>query len=595
MTASLPHPSALPALLRTIEARRATLAAGYFQVRPGGIRIHYATERLRRFRGAIGSDQPGGWLVLPDTAEEALRENRRVEIDPASVGYSGSLCALQPLAPLRDDTATGLILIDQRLRRLGAGLAGAIDDAVEILAALIGVARSEAALAEESPGEEPRYPILAPAPWARNAQAERIARSWLSKSILPAGVEHRRIELALGAHRDGPVAMLMLDLDRFRAVNEALGAPAGDALLAAMTVRLDSALAVGDHLIKLDADRFVIVSAKSEREYLRFANMLLDRVAQPLTLANQTIAMQACIGIVTAGLKGVPVSVLLTRADRALRRAKRSEGQRVVVYERKFDTAALERSQLELELANAPSNGQLKLVYQPYIDLQTGKMCGAEALMRWRHPRLGTVQPKTFIPLAEATGLILPLGTWALHTACRTAALWPGNLTLSVNVSALQFQQANFVTEILSALVQNNFPAARLELEITETVLMRDSPETVAQLDALIAQGIRIALDDFGTGYSALAYLGRLPHHRIKLDQSFVRDLANPATADLMRAITSVAQSQQIAITAEGVERLEQIELVRAMGFTHAQGFATGGPMADPLGMLGEDLRSGAI
>ena len=220
----------------------------------------------------------------------------------------------------------------------------------------------------------------------------------------------------------------------------------------------------------------------------------------------------------------------------------------------------------------------------PISTSSRARSSGAEALLRWSHPGRGEIAPASFIPIAEATGLILPLGAWALATALGAAARWPARLAVSVNVSALQFHQPGFVAEVDAALAASGVAPERLELEITETVLMRDNPQTLAQLDALIARGVRIALDDFGTGYSALAYLARLPHHRIKLDRAFVRDLGNPATAELVRAIIALARKTGVCVTAEGVERPDQLAAVRALGFTHAQGFAVGAPAADPIG-----------
>ncbi len=219
-------------------------------------------------------------------------------------------------------------------------------------------------------------------------------------------------------------------------------------------------------------------------------------------------------------------------------------------------------------------------------NLVTDTVAGAEALLRWKHPTRGEMRPASFVPLAESSGLILPLGAWTLRRALEAASRWPDRMTLAVNISALQFHQSRFVAEVDSALASTGFPAERLELEITETVLMRDNPQTVGQLRALIARGIRIALDDFGTGYSALAYLARLPHHRIKLGRSFIQDLANPATAELIRAIVASARAQGIAITAEGAETEAQLEAVRAMGFTHAQGYVIGVPVADPADLF---------
>ena len=243
-------------------------------------------------------------------------------------------------------------------------------------------------------------------------------------------------------------------------------------------------------------------------------------------------------------------------------------------------------SPLECELAEAEGRGELRLVYQGYLDLADGRVSGVEALLRWRHPLRGELAPAAFIPLAEASGLILPLGAWALRAALAAAARWPPGLALSVNVSALQFRQPGFVAQIEAALAAAAVAPGRLELEITETVLMREGPETTAQLKALIGLGVRIALDDFGTGYSALAYLGRLPHHRIKLDRAFVQDLGNPATLELVRAIIALARRTGVAVTAEGVERQDQLRLVRGLGFTHAQGFVTGPPVEDPAALI---------
>jgi EAL domain-containing protein (putative c-di-GMP-specific phosphodiesterase class I) len=204
----------------------------------------------------------------------------------------------------------------------------------------------------------------------------------------------------------------------------------------------------------------------------------------------------------------------------------------------------------------------------------------------------GELAPAAFIPMAEATGLILQLGRWALRTAMARAAGWPKRMGLAVNISPLQFHQPGFLAEVDAALADSGFPASRLELEITETVLMRDNPDTTALLRALIARGVRIALDDFGTGYSALAYLARLPHHRIKLDKAFVQDLANPATADLIRAILALARTQGVAVTAEGVERPEDLGRVRRIGFSHAQGYAIGAPRSDPAALLTADIQA---
>ena len=314
---------------------------------------------------------------------------------------------------------------------------------------------------------------------------------------------------------------------------------------------------------------------------------LLEAVAEPIVLDGRAITVQASIGIVAGLAPDTPTPALLVQADAALRRAK-IEGRNRFALHGPAEAVAAETSRLELDLPGALADGQLRLVYQPYVDLADGSVSGVEALLRWQHPARGTLLPASFIPMAEATGQILALGRWALATALDTAARWPERLALSVNISPLQFHQPGFIAEVDAALDAAGFAPERLELEITETVLMRDNPDTTTQLRALIDRGIRIALDDFGTGYSALAYLARLPHHRIKLDKAFVQDLGNPTTAELIRAIIALARAQGVAVTAEGVERPEHLALVRRIGFTHAQGYAIGAPLADPVALFAE-------
>ena len=403
------------------------------------------------------------------------------------------------------------------------------------------------------------------------------------------------IETALReAGSDAAPSVMILDLDRFRSVNDALGTSAGDAVLSVTGSRLQQSLHPADRLMRLEGDRFAIISLRPPEDLRELAGKLLAAVAEPLVLRGRTLSIQARVGMVR-GTNGVcGAATLISQAESALRSAKSDDRERFVIHEPGEAALVLDKSRLELDLAHAAQRGEIHLVYQPYVDLENGKVSGAEALMRWHHPTRGELQPLSFIPMAEATGLILPLGRWALRTALVRAADWPDSTTLSVNISPLQFHQPGFLADVDAALAETGFPAGRLELEITETVLMRDNPDTTAQLRALINRGIRIALDDFGTGYSALAYLARLPHHRIKLDKSFVQDLANPATAELIRAIISLARAQGIAVTAEGVEREEHLALVRRAGFTHAQGFIVGTPAADPVALRAAPARATA-
>jgi diguanylate cyclase (GGDEF)-like protein len=382
-------------------------------------------------------------------------------------------------------------------------------------------------------------------------------------------------------------AFLLIDLDRFHALNEVLGAATGDLVLDRTRSRICSVLGSGESLLRLAGDRFGIVAERVGSDPRSLADRLLRTIARPMDLGGRRVSVQASIGIVDQLAPDVASAAVLTQAVSALRRAKHDGRNRYALHVPAIETIDQDRSHLEFDLAHALPEGQMHVVFQPYLSLESGEITGAEALLRWRHPTRGDIRPASFVPLAEATGLILPLGAWTLRTSLALAARWPERLALSVNISALQFHQPQFVEEVDAALERSGFPPERLELEITETVLMRDNSQTVSQLEALIARGIRIALDDFGTGYSALAYLARLPHHRIKLDRSFVQDLANPATAELIRAIIASARAQGVAITAEGIETAAQLDAVRSFGFTHAQGFATGAPIADPTELFG--------
>ncbi|HRO10101.1 bifunctional diguanylate cyclase/phosphodiesterase [Amaricoccus sp.] len=521
------------ALLRLVAAQDVP-AAGLFAGEGDACRLVAGNAAL----AALGGDAAGRAAGPRFAGPNARR------VDPAAFGLAARFAAAVPLAA----PAAGFLLVASALpRRLTAALRLRLSDA----AALAG-------------------PILARAPQAAPAARRRFPRA----------AAQRLVEATMRALPAGdPAGLLMLDLDRFHAINEAMGVAAGDALLALTGTRIEQALGVGDRLLRLEGDRFAIVSPRSAGGLRVLARRLLKAVSQPVLLDGRSVVVRASIGIVTASA-ATPASALI-QVDTALRRAKLEGRGRFVLHEPAEGARALERSRLELDLAEALALGQMHLAYQPFIDLRDGRVVGAEALLRWRHPTRGVLQPAAFIALAEATGLILPLGRWALRAAMQRAQGWPARIGLAVNISPLQFHQPDFLADVDFALAETGFPADRLELEITETVLMRDNPETTRQLRALIDRGIRIALDDFGTGYSALAYLARLPHHRIKLDKAFVQDLANPATADVIRAILALARAQGVAVTAEGVERPEHLAQVRRTGFTHAQGYATGVPMAD--------------
>lgn len=545
------HPDPDPvaaALVRMLAARAGVSGVGLFEATVQGARCVAATEAFL----AMGEQAaPPAPAQLPGALAPAGANAAR--LDPARIGLKAAFAATMPVPGSAGPASAWLVLADPRPRRLTPARLAGLADAAELAATILGSQR------------------------ARGASRRSAAR---------------RVEAALGSRRRGAgdTSLLLLDLDRFRSVNAALGASVGDALLAAIGQRLQAAVGPAGRLLRLDGDRFaVVVQAYAVTDLRALGRRLLQAVAQPVSLDGHTLIMQASIGIVPQAGQ-VPAAILIMQADAALRRAKAEGRNRIALHEAAAAVAARETSRLELDLAGALPGGQMALAFQPYVDLADGRVSGVEALVRWRHPTRGDLLPASFIPMAEATGQILALGRWVLRTALSEAAGWPDRLHLAVNISPLQFQQPGFLAGVDAALAETGFPADRLELEITETVLMRDNPQTTAQLRALIARGIRIALDDFGTGYSALAYLARLPHHRIKLDKAFVQDLANPATADLIRAIIALARARGIAVTAEGVERPDHLAQVRRMGFTHAQGWAIGAPVADPSGLIAEPL-----
>ena len=544
------------ALFRLLAAQPRFEAAAVVDTRVSPPRLVAATPAMRALRRDGGPD----WPAPPPAAGGTVR------LDPAGAGLDARFVAAAPVPGPEGELLGQLVVADRGERRLTEAMARTLADVAALAAPLL----PRAGRAEVRPTAEGAATV-------RGAVRQRAA----AERLIAAALRRASID---------PVGLMVLDVDRFRAVNQALGSAAGDALLATIGARLQSALGPGDFLLRLEGDRFVVVAPGDPEAVAAIARRLLEAVSQPLALDGRTLGIQASIGAVTGAAAGAP-SDLLIRADAALRRAKAEGRNRVVLDEPELSAAALDGSRLELDLAAALGGKQMHLVYQPYIDLTDGRVAGFETLLRWRHPLRGELNPAAFIAAAETTGQILPLGDWVLRTALAAAAGWPGKLALAVNISPLQFHQPGFLARIDAALAESGLAPERLELEITETVLLRDNPETTAVLRALIARGVRIALDDFGTGYSALAYLARLPHHRIKLDKTFVHDLANPATADLIRAIIATARAKGVAVTAEGVERPEQLALVRRAGFTHAQGYATGMPVPAPEAYFAEPDR----
>ena len=384
-------------------------------------------------------------------------------------------------------------------------------------------------------------------------------------------------ELLISTRRSGDkVAVLFIDLDNFKAINDTLGHAIGDKLLRGVTKRLKSSLREEDSVARLGSDEFAVVQAGIQRpEDVAFlARRLIDAVGEPYLFDGHTIVSGASIGIAIAPGDGDDAEKLLKNADMALSRAKSEGNATFSFFESEMDARAQTRRRIEIDLRDAIENSVLQPYYQPLVDLKSGRITGFEALVRWPHPERGMIPPGDFIPVAEETGLINAVGGLMLRRACADAAKWPDDVRVAVNLSPLQFRVGNLLSVVMDALKHSGLSPRRLELEITETLLMDKSDQVLATLHALRALGVRISMDDFGTGYSSLSYLRSFPFDKIKIDQSFVRDLdSNHDGQAIVRSIISLGKGLGVTITAEGVETEAELSCLRFEGCDEGQGF----------------------
>lgn len=377
------------------------------------------------------------------------------------------------------------------------------------------------------------------------------------------------------------IAVLCLDLDRFKAVNDTLGHPAGDALLCEVAGRLGETVGARGLVARFGGDEFAVLLKRTSRAAASaLAERILAALSAPYVLDGQQAVIGASVGIAIGPHDGADPETLIKHADLALYRGK-ADGKGIWrFFDPAMNTEAQGRRQLEIDLRGALGNNDFELHYQPCIDLATGDTTACEALLRWRPFGKGLVYPEAFIDLAEEVGLIVPIGEWVLRQACAEAARWPEPLRVAVNVSAIQFRAGAVVPAVISALASSGLPPNRLELEITETSLIEDELATLKALTQLKSLGVRVAMDDFGTGYSSLSYLRCFPFDRIKIDRAFVSDLgSNAECLAIVRAVIDLGVSLGIAVTAEGVETEEQLEFVRDAGCAEAQGFLISLPL----------------
>ncbi|MWV27666.1 putative bifunctional diguanylate cyclase/phosphodiesterase [Aurantiacibacter rhizosphaerae] len=378
-------------------------------------------------------------------------------------------------------------------------------------------------------------------------------------------------------------AFLMIDLDRFKAVNDSLGHQLGDRLLASVSKRLAGVITDNEQCGRLGGDEFAVVirDASDKGRVDKLANAIISALSQPYTIDNHTLFIGASVGSAIGPRDGSSVETLMRNADLALYRAKDEGGNTHYQYVPSLHANAEERRKLELSLRRAISHNELELNFQPVVNARSETVVSFEALLRWNSAEHGFVSPVKFIPLAEDTRLIVPIGEWVLHEACREAARWPDDIKVAVNVSGEQLLEPNFAGTVVRALAETGLPAHRLEVEVTESVFLRDGRIARQALEEIMALGCSIALDDFGTGYSSLGYLRTLRFSTIKVDKSFVQGATHDSQESLaiIRAVVAMARSLEMTTTAEGVEDAEQAALIRELGCTKIQGYYFGRPM----------------
>ena len=388
-----------------------------------------------------------------------------------------------------------------------------------------------------------------------------------------------------------PLAVMFLDLDRFKVVNDTLGHSVGDELLKAVATRLQASLREEDSIARMGGDEFTVLLAdlKTIDDAAKIAQKVLDTVAQPVSIDGTELFLTTSIGIAVFPSDGDTAEALLANADHAMYRAKDAGRNSYQMFTPAMNSRALERLSLENDLRHALDRGELVLHYQPQINIATGRVTGVEALLRWNRPGFGLVAPKDFIPIAEETRLIVPIGEWVLREACRQARAWQSagspDFRMAVNLSPRQFQHSDLPQVIASALEFSGLPPGNLELEITESLAMQNTARTITTLQRLREMGVQIAIDDFGTGHSSLNYLRSFPIDSVKIDQEFVQEIeTSAADRAIIAAVIGMARGLSLRVIAEGVETEQQLDFLREQGCEEVQGFLFSEPV--PAGSL---------
>jgi diguanylate cyclase (GGDEF)-like protein len=500
-----------------------------------------ATNRAGRAAGAPGKLLGAGALVLAICSMHFTAMGAAIFVPDASEGmatgvFSRELMALSVLAVMSIVTGLALYVLDARSQR-------------EMLDSF-----RHAALHDPLTGMP--------------------NRAYLS-SRLPAMLE-------AGTRSGRKVAIIVLDLDRFKDVNDVHGHTAGDALLQSLTTRLKEVTLPGEFVARVGGDEFIAVKQDiaGENDVLGFAQRLVACISRPVAYRDRTLSVGVSLGISLYPTDADTADELIGVADLAMYRAKKQVGHKICFYDQSMDEGRRTRSVLAMDLYGAVGRNELLLHYQPQIDVRSGEITGFEALLRWQHPQRGLVGPSEFIPIAEETGLILPIGEWVLRTACAEAACWRKPYKLAINISSAQLTQSGLPGLVHEILLETGLAPSRLELEITEATIIDDVNGTLRVVRQLKALGVTIAMDDYGTGYSSLSTLQIFPFDRIKIDRSFVeRVTTNRASAAIVKATILLADNLEIPVLAEGVETEENLGFLRDAGCAEAQGFLFGRPL----------------
>ena len=389
-------------------------------------------------------------------------------------------------------------------------------------------------------------------------------------------------KLKVAPTQEHPLVMLCLDLDRFKPVNDLFGHAAGDHVLNEVSVRLSECVSSGDLVARIGGDEFVLIvtDIRSQDEVETLCRLLINSIEQPIMINGQNVFVSASIGIAIAPIDANQATELLRYADIALYEAKTGGRNTWRFYVGAMNARIIERRLLESDLRYAIKHGELRLHYQPRFRISDGQVVGAEALVRWQHPERGLIPPDTFIPIAEETGLIVPLSNWVLNTACSSATQWSNDVFVSVNLSSAEFQRGNVVERIQQILSETGLDPARLELELTESVMLEDAAGALEIMRTLKRLGVRLSMDDFGTGYSSLSYLRSFPFDGLKIDRSFVNRLGeNDDDKSIIQAVVALGRALSLTVTAEGIETAEQFELLKAICCDEGQGYFLSLPM----------------